>query len=142
MENLLQHLCRLRKACNKMFHHCLTQAAAGKGQQHLRMAQIAADCAEFCELSSKLLGRSSTLAMVSCTACADACNRCAQECDSFDTDLEMKMCSQECHRCEDSCRKMVKGGASGEPRNEPTGPENQSPASDPGHAIGGPVGRG
>ena len=99
------------KACNKMFHHCLTQAAAGKGQQHLRTAQIAADCAEFCELSAKLLGRSSALAMVSCAACADACNRCARECDSFETDLEMKMCSQECHRCEESCRKMVKGGA-------------------------------
>lgn len=98
------------KACNKMFHHCLMQAASGKGQQHLQMAQIAADCAEFCGLSSKLLGRTSTLAMLSCTACADACKRCAQECDSFETDLEMKMCSQECLRCEESCRKMVKEG--------------------------------
>ncbi len=99
------------KACNKMFHHCMTQAAAGKGQQHLRMAQIAVDCAEFCGLSSKLLGRTSTLAMLSCAACADACKRCAQECDSYDTDLEMKMCAQECRRCEESCRKMVKGAS-------------------------------
>ena len=85
---------RLRKSCNKMFHHCMTQSAAGKGQQHLRMAQIAVDCAEFCALSAELLGRSSSLAMLSCTACADACKRCAQECDSFDSDLEMKMCAR------------------------------------------------
>ena len=35
----------------------------------------------------------------------------AQECEAFDTDLELKVCSQECQRCEESCRKMVGGGA-------------------------------
>ena len=106
------------KACNKAFHHCLTQAAAGK-PEHARMAAIAADCAAFCALSAQMLARSSTLMIVSCRACADACHRCALECASFDTDLDMKMCLQECQRCEESCRKMVKameGNRTAEPR--------------------------
>jgi hypothetical protein len=95
------------KACNRAFQHCLTQAAQGKAQ-YVRAAQITADSAEFCALSSEMLSRNSSLAMVSCGACADACKRCAQDCESFDTDLDMKMCVQECKRCEESCRKMVK----------------------------------
>ena len=95
------------KACNKAFHHCVTQAGMGKAP-HARTAQITADCAAFCELSAQMLARNSVLAMLSCQACADACKRCAQECESFDSDLEMKMCVQECQRCEESCRKMLK----------------------------------
>ena len=106
------------KACNKAFHYCLTQAAAGK-REHTRMAAMVADCAAFCALSSELLARSSSLMLLSCRACADACARCAAECASFDADLDMKMCLQECQRCEDSCRKMVKameGDRPAEPR--------------------------
>jgi hypothetical protein len=98
------------KACNKAFHHCVTQAASGKGQ-HARMAQIAADCAAFCALSAEMVQRSSALALLSCTACAGACKLCAQECDSFDGDQEMKVCAEECRRCEESCRKMVHDGS-------------------------------
>jgi hypothetical protein len=97
------------KACNKAFHHCVTLAAAGKAE-HARMAQIAADCAAFCTISSEMLGRSSTFAMLSCTACAEACKQCAQECSSVAGGSEMEACSQECRRCEDSCRKMVRAG--------------------------------
>ena len=64
------------KACNKAFHHCMTQAAAGKAQ-YLRMAQTAVDCAEFCALSAEMMARTSKLAMLSCHACAEACKRCA-----------------------------------------------------------------
>jgi hypothetical protein len=99
------------KACNKAFHHCLTQAALAKGQ-HARMAQTLADCAAFCALSAEMLARNSTLALFSCAACADACKRCAQECASFDTDMEMKSCQEECLRCEESCRKMVQSAGS------------------------------
>jgi hypothetical protein len=81
------------EACNKAFHHCLEQAAAGK-LPHARMAQIALDCAAFCALSAELITRHSMLMAVSCRACADACRRCAQDCESFDTDLAMKMCVQ------------------------------------------------
>jgi len=94
------------KACNRAFHHCVGQAAAGKGE-HAKMAQIAADCAAFCGLSSEMLSRSSSLALLSCAACADACKNCAQECDSHNSSAEMKTCAEECRRCEDSCRKMV-----------------------------------
>jgi hypothetical protein len=100
------------KACNKAFHHCLTQAALAKGQ-HARMAQTVADCAAFCALSAEMLARNSTLALYSCAACADACKRCAQECESFDADLEMKSCQQDCLRCEESCRKMIQSAGSG-----------------------------
>ena len=95
------------KACNKAFHHCMTQVAKGKAE-HGRAAQSTADCAEFCTLSATMLARDSSLAMISCAACADACKRCAQDCESFDSDLEMKMCLEECKRCEESCRKMIK----------------------------------
>jgi hypothetical protein len=110
------------KACNKAFHHCLTQAAVAKGQ-HARMAQTLADCAAFCALSAEMLARTSALALISCAACADACKRCAQECESFDTDMEMKSCQQECLRCEESCRKMVQSAGS-----KRTAESSQSPA--------------
>jgi hypothetical protein len=106
------------KACNESFHHCVTQAVAGKAE-HARMAQIAADCAAFCALSAQMLERSSTLAMLSCNACAEACKLCAKECDSFDSGAEMMACSRECRRCEASCRKMIQGG---------TGAQNAAPA--------------
>jgi hypothetical protein len=117
------------KACNKMFHHCLTQAALAKGN-HARMAQTAADCAAFCALSAEMLARESTLALLSCGACADACKRCAQECESFDSDLEMKSCQQDCLRCEESCRKMVQSAGSsrtGEASQPAAGRSNRNP---------------
>jgi hypothetical protein len=98
------------KACNNAFHHCVTQAAAGKGT-HAPMAQIAADCAAFCSLSAQMLQRKSTLALLSCSACAGACKYCAQECDKFESSQEMKLCADACRRCEESCRKMVEAGS-------------------------------
>jgi hypothetical protein len=95
------------EACNKAFHHCLEQAAAGKAR-HARTAQMTADCAAFCALSAELIGRQSALLVVSCRGCADACRLCASECGTFDTDLALKMCVDACNRCEESCRNMVK----------------------------------
>jgi hypothetical protein len=109
------------KACNKAFHHCLTQAAMAKGQ-HARMAQTLADCAAFCALSTEMLARNSTLALYSCGACADACKNCARECAAFDVDMEMKSCQQECLRCEESCRKMIQSS-----RGTRTGESSQTP---------------
>jgi hypothetical protein len=94
------------KACNKAFHHCLTQAALGK-QQHAKMAQTVVDCADFCALSAKLISRESAMMALSCGACADACQRCAQECAAL-ADPEMKECLAACTRCEESCRNMLK----------------------------------
>jgi hypothetical protein len=96
------------QACEKGFHHCVEQAAAGKAA-HSKMAQVLADCAAFCRLSSQLLARSSVMMALSCRACADACRRCARECQTFDTDLEMKVCLAACERCEESCRNMLAG---------------------------------
>jgi hypothetical protein len=95
------------EACNKAFHHCLEQAAAGKAP-HAKMAQITADCAAFCALSAQMISRSSAMMALSCQACAQACARCAHDCETFDTDLQMKVCLDSCKRCEESCRTMVK----------------------------------
>jgi hypothetical protein len=117
------------QACNKAFHHCITQAAVAKGQ-HARVAQTLADCAAFCALSAEMLARKSTLALLSCGACADACKRCAEECKSFDADLEMSSCQQDCLRCEESCRKMVQSagsGRSGESSQPPVGRSRRNP---------------
>ena len=95
------------KACNKAFHHCVEQAAAGKSR-HAKMAQIVADCAAFCALSAEMINRQSAMMVSSCRACAEVCRQCAQECQTFDTDLDMKICLDACERCEESCRNMVK----------------------------------
>ncbi len=95
------------RVCDQTFHHCLAQAALGKAP-YLKVAQVVADCGEFCALSARLIARQSTLMPLSCRACADACRRCAEECRAFDTDLEMKVCLDECERCEKSCRSMLK----------------------------------
>jgi hypothetical protein len=100
------------EACNKAFHHCVTQASAGK-PLHARMAQTVADCAAFCTLSAQMIARHSAMMVLSCRACADACRRCAQECETFDTDIDMKICLDACQRCEESCRNMVKAMGDG-----------------------------
>jgi hypothetical protein len=93
--------------CNTTFHHCITQAAAGK-TPHATMAQMVADCAAFCNLSAVMIARHSPLMVESCRACAEACRRCAQECSSSDADDLMKTCVTACRRCEESCRNMVR----------------------------------
>jgi len=93
--------------CNATFHHCVTQAAAGKAE-HARMAQMVIDCAAFCTLSAAMIARHSSLMVESCRACAEACRRCAEECGSSDADAMMKTCVAACKRCEESCRNMVK----------------------------------
>ena len=65
--------------CNATFHHCITQAAAGKAE-HAKMAQMVIDCAAFCTLSAAMIARHSSLMVESCRACAEACRRCAVEC--------------------------------------------------------------
>jgi len=102
--------------CNTAFHHCITQAAAGK-TPHARMAQFAADCAAFCNLSATMIARSSSLMGESCRSCAEACRRCAEECLSAQTDDMMKACVTACQRCEESCRNMVRA-MGGEHRQE------------------------
>jgi Domain of Unknown Function (DUF326) len=97
--------------CNATFHHCVTQAAAGKAE-HAKMAQMVIDCAAFCTLSAAMIARHSSLMVESCRACAEACRKCAEECSSS-ADEMMKACVAACKRCEESCRNMVKsmGGA-------------------------------
>jgi len=94
-------------ACNEAFHHCVTQAAAGK-TEHAKMAQMVGDCAAFCTLSAAMIARHSALMVESCRACAEACRRCAEECSSGSSDEHMKNCIAACKSCEESCRNMVK----------------------------------
>jgi hypothetical protein len=93
-------------ACNATFHHCISQAAAGKAE-HAKMAQLVIDCAAFCTLSAAMIARHSSLMIESCRACGEACRRCAEECGSAQADSMMKACATACKRCEESCRKMV-----------------------------------
>lgn len=99
-------------ACDEAFHHCITQAAAGKSE-HARMAQMVIDCAAFCTLSAAIMARHSPLMILSCHACGEACQKCAEECGSADHGEIMKHCVQACRACAESCRKMVQmmGGA-------------------------------
>jgi hypothetical protein len=94
-------------ACQKAFHHCITQASSGK-LSHAKLAQTVADCAAFCSLSAELLARQSAFMALSCQACAQACSRCAQECESFTNDPSMKACMAACQKCEETCRNMVR----------------------------------
>jgi hypothetical protein len=94
-------------ACNAAFHHCISQAAAGKAE-HAKMAQLVVDCAAFCTLSAAMISRHSSLMIESCRACAEACHRCAEECGTAAADEMMKTCATACKRCEESCRNMVK----------------------------------
>jgi hypothetical protein len=94
-------------SCNEMFHHCVTMAATGKAE-HAKMAQMAVDCAAFCNLSATMIARHSALMVESCRACSEACRRCAAECSSSDADEHTKKCIAACKTCEESCRNMVK----------------------------------
>jgi hypothetical protein len=99
-------------ACNEAFHHCVSQAAAGKAE-HAKMAQMVIDCAAFCTLSAAMIARHSPLMVESCQACAEACRRCAEECASSGSHDVMKNCVESCKRCEQSCRNMVKAMGGG-----------------------------
>jgi hypothetical protein len=102
--------------CHTAFHHCVTQAAAGKAE-HAKMAQMVADCAAFCDLAAQMIARRSPLMVLSCRACAEACRHCAQECDSAAADAMMRTCATACRRCEEHCRRMVQA-MGGEHRHE------------------------
>jgi hypothetical protein len=93
--------------CLEAFHHCITQASAGK-VNHARMAKTAADCAAFCSLSAEMIASHSSFMALSCHACGQACSRCAQDCESFGNDPQMKACMTACQKCEESCRNMVR----------------------------------
>jgi len=94
-------------ACQRAFHHCITEASSGK-LKHAKMAQTAADCAAFCSLSAELIARHSAFMALSCHACAQACARCAQECESFANDPLMKACMAACQKCVETCHNMVR----------------------------------
>ena len=94
-------------ACNQAFHHCITQAAAGK-TEHTKLAQVVIDCAAFCALSAAMISRHSSFMIDSCHACGEVCRRCAEACGSSASDEIMKNCVAACKRCEESCRNMVK----------------------------------
>ena len=113
------------KACNKAFHHCLTQAALAKRTARADGSDAGGLRGFLRPFGGDAVSKQHARAAL-VRRLRDACKRCAQECESFDTDLEMKACQQECQRCEESCRKMIQSAANGR-----TGESSQTPAGRP-----------
>lgn len=92
--------------CNETAHHCLTQAGNGL-KDHVRAAEIALTCEEFCGLAAKLIARSCDMTMDTCQLCAKVCEACAKECEKIDSDKQMMACAKACRECAATCRKMA-----------------------------------
>lgn len=93
------------QACNRGFHHCYQEVAAGK-VDHAKAMHLCVDCAEVCSTSAKLVARMSPLMAHTCAACAASCEDCAAECEKHD-DAEMKAVVEALRACAASCREMV-----------------------------------
>lgn len=92
--------------CNETAQHCMAQVAAGK-LEHLRPAESALACQDFCGLSAKLIARSCPMMTAACEACAKACDACAAECEKNTSDEQMQACAKACRDCAASCREMA-----------------------------------
>ncbi|MFN7875712.1 MAG: four-helix bundle copper-binding protein [Pirellula sp.] len=97
---------RCEIACNEMVHHCLMQAGNGV-KEHVRVAEIALTCQEFCGLAAKLIARSCEMRNETCQLCAKVCDACADECEKNEADKEMMACDEVCRQCAAACRKMA-----------------------------------
>jgi hypothetical protein len=97
--------CQLQ--CDSCFKHCLSLLANGK-KEHLRTAQLCADCGECCRLAATLAARQSSLAGLACETCAKCCDECAAACEQRPDDKHLAQCAKSCRDCAKACRAMLK----------------------------------
>jgi hypothetical protein len=92
--------------CQKTLDYCTNKTGKYKDSQTTAALK---DCIAACEMTQKLLDRSSTLQNKAVAFCVDACNNCAKSCESFKDDDAMKACADECRKTAGNCQK-IKGG--------------------------------
>jgi hypothetical protein len=92
--------------CNKGFHHCYEQLAAGK-KEHALAAHLCVDCAEMCACCAELCGRVSPMMGHCCEACAKCCDACIAECEKLNNP-ELKGVIEACRKTAKECREMAK----------------------------------
>jgi hypothetical protein len=97
--------CQLQ--CDSCFKHCLSLLADSK-KEHLRTAQLCADCGECCKLAATLAARQSPLAGLACECCAKCCDECGAACERVPDDKHMAQCAKSCQDCAKACREMLK----------------------------------
>jgi len=96
-----------QNACASCQAHCTDLLADGK-KEHLRTAQLCADCADICTAAAKIVSRGGPTAGTTCEACAKICDVCGEACEKHPQDEHMKMCAKACRDCAKACREMLK----------------------------------
>ncbi len=110
----LETIGRCALVCNETAAHCLDKIRdnASHPAEHAKIHQMAMDCQEFCVLAVTLMARSSPMATMAHSACADACRACAEVCESSSVKSDqVAACGKSCRECETACREMAKAHA-------------------------------
>jgi hypothetical protein len=93
--------------CDNCFQHCLKLLADGK-KEHMKTAEMCADCAECCKACATLCARNSPLAKPMLECCITCCEQCAAACEKFPDDEHMAACAKTCRDCAKECKEMAK----------------------------------
>jgi len=93
--------------CQKTLDYC-SKKTGGRYKDAQTTAALK-DCIAACDMTEKLLDRSSSLQSKAVAFCVDACNNCAKSCESFKDDDRMKACADECRKCSGNCAKIKAG---------------------------------
>lgn len=88
------------QACVRCLSHCMSHGGDHAEKKHL---SILIECAEICQLTSKVLMLGNHEALEFCRTCSMICRACAKACRSLGDDSELEGCAFHCLGCADSC---------------------------------------
>jgi hypothetical protein len=94
--------------CVQTIQYCLEMGGEHVTPSHMQLLQ---DCADICEITAKVMLRSSPQHGEIAAVCANICELCAASCERFGGDAQMKACANQCLLCAAACRQMGTGKA-------------------------------
>src|SRR5262245_30733220 len=106
MEKCAKACADCMRECESCFAHCTHMISKGE-KKHLMTLRTCRDCADFCSLAAKVVGRYGPTAVTTCEACVKVCEVCAKACEEFPDDAHMKRCAKECRACMKACKDMI-----------------------------------
>ncbi|WP_129842420.1 four-helix bundle copper-binding protein [Streptomyces sp. RFCAC02] len=112
-------LARCIQECEQCAQTCTACADACLSEEHVEelatCVRLDLDCADVCDITSRLLSRHtggrSDLTRAQVQACALACAACATECERHAAMHEhCRLCAEACRACERACNDLLAAG--------------------------------
>lgn len=97
--DLIQQLANCALVCEACAAACLNEDDV---EMMTRCIELDRDCADLCELTSRLIIRESEVLNSVILACEEICRLCAEECRKHDME-HCKECAAACEKCAETC---------------------------------------